>query len=82
MVMANTSGVIIGGSTGTTHSGGNLPSAPTGIMTLKEEGIDLEIKAEGDNIVISVTISDTDKLSAARSMLNDYFDMRILDGIN
>ena len=85
MVMAynpSVSKISIGGSVGshTTKSLEGLPSLPNATLSLKDEGIDLEVKPEDNgNVVISVTISDDSKFSAAKNFLNDYFDMRIID---
>ena len=74
--------VSIGGVVGS-HSPkamSGLPSLPNATLCLNDDGIDLEVKTEDNgNVVISVTISDDSKFSAARSFLNDYFDMRITD---
>ena len=86
MVMSyNTSSpkVSIGGAVGS-HAPkpiDGLPSLPNATLCLNDDGIDLEVKTEDNgNVVISVTITDDSKFSAARNFLNDYFDMRITDG--
>ena len=77
--------VSIGGKVGSHSPRGmnGLPGLPNATLSLKDEGIDLEVKTGDDgSVVISVTITDDGKFSAARNFLNDYFDMRIIDGIN